>query len=344
MLKANKWKFSEVPQQYWDFVHKYGTIYQSRPYLECLAISGREPPVVGVFEDGKLIGGAGITLGRKVLNFPINARIYYGPVVEDKQKAVDVLEYIADAIKTTSLTLSVTALPEHAEILTESIYFSRWHKEDIELLHWDISGSLESLRKALGKGKKSGINRGRKEGIIIEEIESPEQVEQFFHVYSMSMSRSKLDPGTVLRYKNLISMLRPAGLAAGFLALHPQTRKTVAGRFLLLGMHREATFLASGYDPQFQKLRGADLLMWHCVEFLKSKGFVVADFVGLPKGDSSRAQGLRAYKMAWTGVNGRRYPSYALSRGNFGLNPQFVKKASTFSKRIIAFISKGGRK
>ena len=50
MLKAVKYKISEVPQRYWDFVHKYGRIYQSKPYLECLAASGREQVVVAVFE------------------------------------------------------------------------------------------------------------------------------------------------------------------------------------------------------------------------------------------------------------------------------------------------------
>lgn len=341
MLKAVKYKLSEAPQQYWDFVHKYGTIYQSKPYLECLAASGEALLVVGVFENDTLVGGTGISLGRRILGIPVNGRTYYGPVVKDAKLAGDVLKYIVEAIKTASLTFRVIVLPEHAEILAEDSYFSTWHKEDIEFLHWDISSSLESLRKTVGKGKKSGINRAIREGIIIEEIQTPEQVEQFFEVYSMSMDRSGLNPGSQLYYKKLTSMLRPADLAAGFLALHPETRKPVAGRMLLMGMHREATFLASGHNPQYRKLRGTDLLVWHCVEFLKSKRFTVIDFVGLPKGNSPRAKGIRDSKLAWTGINGHRYPSYVLTRGNFGLSPKFVLNAVGLSKKLVKFISGG---
>lgn len=343
MLKGIKYKLSEVPQSYWDFVHKYGTIYQSKPYLECLAASGRELIIISVFEDDKLIGGTGITIGRKIFNFPINITTYFGPVVKDHQKTATVLKCIADTIKNMCLSFFVTVLPEHAEILGEDCEFANWQREEIEFLHWDISGSLESLRKAAGKGKKSGVNRARKEGVIIEEIQTRRQVKQFFEVYSMSMGKSGLNPGSQLYYKKLTSMLRPAGLATGFLALHPQTRKPVAGRMLLMGMHREATFLASGHDPQYRKLRGTDLLVWHCVQFLKSKGFTVIDFVGLPKDNSSRAQGLRDSKLAWAGINGHRYPSFILTRGNFGLNPQLVGKATIFSKKIIRLILKRPR-
>lgn len=107
---------------------------------------------------------------------------------------------------------------------------------------------------------------------------------------------------------------------------------------MLLGMHKEATFVYMGHDYEYRKFCAPDLLWWHCLEFLKSKRFVLADFGGLPKGNSQREQGIRNYKIALTGVYGRRYPSYILSRGNFGLNPQFVVKASAFSKKVIKFI------
>jgi hypothetical protein len=140
-------------------------------------------------------------------------------------------------------------------------------------------------------------------------------------------------------------MLGPEGLATGFLALEPQTRQPVAGRMLLMGLHKEATFLASGHNPKYRKLRGGDLLVWHCIEFLKSKGFIVVDFVGLPKDHAVRARSIRDSKLAWTGVNGHRYPSYILTRGNFGLNPKVVLAALSFLKKVLRTILGGfGRK
>lgn len=341
MLKAVKYKFSEAPQQYWDFVHKYGTIYQSKPYLECLAASGEALLVVGVFENDTLVGGTGISLGRRILGIPVNSRTYYGPVVNEVKLAGDVLKYIVEAIKTVSLTFKVIVLPEHAKILAEDSYFSTWHREEIEFLHWDISGSLESLRKVLPKGKKSAINRARREEVIIKEIETKEQVRQFHQLYSMSMVRGGLTPARLVYCENLIEILQPQGLATGFLALHPQTRQPIATVMLLLGKDGIATYLQVGHDYEYRNLGATDFLMWHCLEFLKSTGFTIFDLVGLPKGDSPRAKGIRHFKTAWAGDNGRRYPSYELSRGNFGLSPKFVLNVLRFSKKLVKFISGG---
>jgi len=339
MLKAVKYKFSEVPQQYWDFVHKHGTIYQSKPYLDCLVASGKELVIIGVFEDDEPIGGAGVTLGRKILNFPINTKTYFGPVVQDTQKAASVLKCIADAIKTMSLRFSVIVLPEHAEVFAESPELSNWHKREIEFIHWDISGQMETFWKNLPKGKKAAVNRAKREGVIIQEIKTKEQVSQFYKLYSMSMVRGGLTPEPLVYCENLIEMLRPQDLAGGFLALHPQTKQPIATVMLLLGRDGIATYLQVGHDYEYRNLGATDFLMWRCLEYLKSKGVTIFDLVGLPKGDSARAKGIRHFKTAWAGVNDHRYPSFVLTRGNFGLNPQLVGKVSVFSRKVIELIS-----
>lgn len=340
MLRAVKYKFSEAPQQYWDFVHEHGTIYQSRLFLGFLAKTSREPSIVAVLDGESIVGGCAVILGPNILGRAFLAGVYFGPVVADTAILADVFNLIADTLRKICVSYSITVWPEHAEILAANCNLSGFAKQEVEFLHWDISGSLESLWKELPKGKKSGINRGRREGIIIEEIETPEQVEQFFEVHSMSMGKSRLETMPLSYYKDLIAMLKPEGLVAGFLTLHPKTRGPVAGRILLLGMHHEATFLASGQDYQYRKLRGTDLLMWHCVEFLKSKGFIIADLVGLPKGDSARAEGIRHFKTAWAGDNGRRRASYILSRAAWGLNPNFINGIVSFIKGLRKFVCK----
>jgi lipid II:glycine glycyltransferase (peptidoglycan interpeptide bridge formation enzyme) len=110
---------------------------------------------------------------------------------------------------------------------------------------------------------------------------------------------------------------------------------------LLLGKDGIATYLQVGHDYEYRNLGATDFLMWHCLEFLKSKGCTIFDLVGLPKGDSPRAKGIRHFKTAWAGDNGRRYPSYELSRGNFGLNPRFVLNVVRLSKKLVKFISGG---
>jgi hypothetical protein len=342
MLRAVKYKLSEAPKEYWDFMHKHGTIFQSRFFLGFWTKIYREPLVVAVLDGDSIVGGCAVRLGPNILGRAIRAGIYFGPVVADTRILADVFNLIVETLSKTCISYNITICPEHAEILAANCNLRGFSKKDIEFLHWDISGSAESLWKELPKGKKSGINRGRREGVIIEEIETPEQVERFFKVHSMSMGKSKLETIPLSYYKDLIATLKPEGLATGFLALHPKTREVMAGRILLLGMHHDATFLASGQDNRYRKLRGTDLLMWHCVEFLKSKGFIIADLVGLPKGDSARAHGIRHFKTTLAGNNGRRLPSYILSRAVWGINPKSINSIVSFIKALRKFVHKGG--
>lgn len=340
MLKANKYKFSEVPQRYWDFAHKYGTIYQSKPYLSCLAASGTKLVVIEVVDGEEVVGGASVELRHKIFNFALSATTLFGPVVSDMQKFSDVFHCFTDAVKSMCLTFGIVVHPDHAETVNTSCKLSGWSRDEYESLHWDISGTIDSLWKQLAKGKKSGINRGRREGVVIEKTETVQQLRHFHDLHTMSMERSRLSPQPLEHYENLISVLRPKGLMEGFLALHPKTKQPIATRMLLLGMHGEATFMASGHDYEFRKLQAPDFLTWHCIEYLKSRGIVMVDFQGLPKDGSPRAEGIRNYKLAWAGDNGRRCPSFVLSRANFGINPKFLQKASGFPKKVVKSVMK----
>ena len=340
MLKANKYKFSEVPQRYWDFAHKYGTIFQSKPYLDCLIASGTKLVVIEIVDGEEVVGGAGVTLRHKILNFALSATTLFGPVVGDVEKLCDVFCCFTGAVKSMCVTFGISVLPEHAETLKTSCDLSNWTQDEYESLRWDISKPLESLWDALPKRKRRYVRSTRRDGIIVEEIETEEQVEQAYKLHSLSMRRGGVSPQPLRYYKNLFCMLRPKGLAAGFLALHPETRQPIAVVILLLGTHGEAVHLVIGYDHEFQNLHGSDLLMWHCVEFLKSKGFVLFDLLGLVKGNSARAKGIRNYKLAWAGDNGRRCPSFVLSRANFGINPRLLQKASGFPKKVVKSVMK----
>lgn len=340
IIKAVKYKAIEAPQSYWDFVHKYGTIYHSKPYLECLTASGRESFVVVVYDGNDIAGGATITLGGKILGLAINASTYFGPVVKNNQLAGDVLLCLAQAIKKTSLFFSVCVLPSQVNILMTNLEIMKWQKKEIEFLNWDISVDIECLWKNLPKGKKSSVNCARRENVKIQEITTIEHIGQFYKLHTMSMTRGeKLGQPSLTYFEQLLKILRPQGLFAGFLALHPQTEKPIAAVVLLLDMHNTATYLAVGHDYAHRKFGGADILVWHCLEFLKARGFTMFDLVGLPKGESPRAKGICHFKTAWSGTNGHRYPSYVLTCSNFGLNPIVVLATLNFTKKVLNLVS-----
>lgn len=341
MLRCVKYQFSEAPQEYWDFVHKYGTIFQSKSYLNFqAAITTREPLVLAIFDDDRIVGGAGVTVGRKVLCFRSGASVFFAPVVADKEKAPIVFNCLTKFMKSMSLYCHVSVLPEHTDILNKDNCFKAWDKKEAEYLYWDISGSLESLWDALSRERKRGVKRGRKEEVIVQEIENDHHVRQFYDLHVMTMGRGGHTPHRLAYYETLFDMLKPEGLVKGFLALHPETRQPIAGVTLLLGMRGEAEHLAIGHNYEFREFRGSDLLMWHCLEFLKSEGYVLFNLFGLPKGDSARAKGIRHFKTTWAGKNGNRLPTYELSRGIFGLNPDFVRRNMGFARRCIHILRK----
>ena len=98
--------------------------------------------------------------------------------------------------------------------------------------------------------------------------------------------------------------------------------------------------MASGHDYEFRNFHAVEVLMWHCIEYLKSRGVVMVDFQGLPRDGSPRAKGIRNYKFEWTGNNGRRYTSFRLRRGNFGINPKLFLKTLLFFQKAVNKIVK----
>ena len=153
MLKASKYKFSEVPQRYWDFAHNHGTIYQSKPYLSFLAAMGRELLIIAVEDEGRIVGGAGIMMNHKILNFAYSAYIGTGPVVEDAKRTVEVLECLADALKSSCLSFNVRVCPLYAKNIADNLDMSKWSVEEFELLHWDISVLLSLYGRNCRKEK-----------------------------------------------------------------------------------------------------------------------------------------------------------------------------------------------
>lgn len=340
MLSANKWKLSDAPKRYWDFIHKYGDTYQSRAYLECLESSGTKVLVIEIMDGEEVVGGSAVKLYRNIFGFAITANTFFGPVVCDVQRYSEIFHCFIDKVKSFCLFFNITVFPEHAEIIKKTCNLSGWVIDEFESLHWDISPSIDLLWKELTKGKKSGINRGRREGVIIEEIQTADQAKSFHRLYAMSMGRSSMSSSQLKLYEALVNNLRPKGLMAGFLALHPTTNQPIAGRMLLLGTHNEATLMASGHDYELRNLHGVEVLMWHCIEFLKSRGVTKVDFQGLPKDGSPRAAGIRKYKFEWTGNNGMRCPSFTLRKAPLCLNSKYIRVLLRFPVKLIKAITK----
>lgn len=345
MFIATHYNLSDTPQSYWEFIEEYGNIYNSRPYLEGLLANGTNSFVVVVYDNDEIVGGVTVSLGGRVFNLAVNASAHFGPIVKDRRIVGEVLACIARAIKGDSLFFSVCVHPQDAPAFANHPDLSKWKKRQVTFLNWDISADLECLWKELPKGKKSSVNRAKREEVQIEKISTPEQIEQFYALHTMSMTRGeKAAQPSLDYYRNMFRILGPQDFVAGFLALHPHTREPIAAVTLLLGMHKQATYWAVGQDYTHRNLGATDYLVWHCLHFLKDKGYTLFDLVGLPEGNSPRAEGIRHFKTAWAGANGRKEESCVITHSNIKwLNPTLTLALLNFLRKVSHFCISGFR-
>jgi hypothetical protein len=345
MLTATKYTVSNTPPAYWQLIEEHGNIYNSRAYLEAMVANGMNAFVVVVYENNEMVGGATVTLGGRISGIAVNGSAHFGPVVKDHRIAGEALTCIAKAIKGNCLFFTVYVHPHDVSAFEEHPVLSKWRKRRVTYLNWDITPDMDCLWKELPKGKKSSVNRAKREEVKIEKIASTEQIEQFYKLHTMSMTRGEKAAQPSLDYfKNMFNFLGAQDSMAGFLALHPTTREPIAAVTLLLGPRNEATYWAVGQDYTHRNLGATDFLVWHCLQFLKDKGYAMFDLVGLPEGNSSRAEGIRHFKMAWSGANGRKVPSCVITTSNFKLlNPSIILPILNSLRKVSNLFRRGSK-
>ena len=320
MLRCRVCALGDVPPSYWDLVGRYGAVYQTKPYLEALRCSGTQVRVALAYEGEQMQGGAALTLDRHLGPIWYSVDAHYAPVVASPEQAPMVLKCIADRLRSRALRFSITPLPEYAPLFLSTFDFSGWSKTESAYLVWDIAPDLSELTKDLPKGKKAAIKRALRENVVVQEIETADHVEEFYRLHHMSMTRGESLQAAPLRYYQcLFEMLRPQGMSAGFLALHPSTRQPIAAVVLLLGPNKRAVYRSVGHDYAYRQLGATDLLVSTSLQYLKERGYTKFDLVGLPLGDSARAQGIRHSKVAWAGAHGVEYRSCTCSRSMPGI-------------------------
>jgi len=334
MARCVVYRLRDVPPRYWDVAHRYGAIHQSKPYSEFLASCMLPPDVAVVYAGREIIGGAAVCVGRQVWRLARNAGTHLGPVAVNPDCAADVFSQVVAAVRRRCLTYSILLAPEYADKISRHGQTPGGTRTEVEFLKWRISPPLDVLHVGLARDKKKGIRRAANKGVVFEEIVTAEQVRAFHRLHAMTMARGGMRPSSLRYYQALMARLRPEGMAAGFLALHPETRQPIASRMLLLGNRGEAVALAIGHDYEFRSFHAPDALLWHAVQFLKARGFTMLDLGGLPRGNSPRARGIRRFKLAWVGKNGIHCPSSTLTYGMLGLDAARIENGVSRLRRV----------
>ena len=141
-----------------------------------------------------------------------------------------------------------------------------------------------SVRRAIRKAEKNGVK--------VELSETLEAMSLFYELQCKTRRRHGLPPQPFSFFLNIHRHIIAKGL--GFLVLATHDEKPIAAS-LFLQWGRQAAYKFGASDPDYQELRGSNLVMWHAIQTCVRKGLETLDL-----GRTSLAnEGLRRFKLGW---------------------------------------------
>ena len=162
----------------------------------------------------------------------------------------------------------------------------------------------ERQQHQLRDSTRRNIRRALKEGVEVEHLQSLDAVDAFYALHSRTRRRHGLPPQP-LRFFHLIHkhLIEP-GL--GMISLARYSGRWIAGAvFLHFGSRAVYKFGAS--DPEFQRVRANNLLMWQAIRQLHGKGIAQLSFGRSDRDDA----GLLQFKRGW-GARETELPYYRI--------------------------------
>jgi lipid II:glycine glycyltransferase (peptidoglycan interpeptide bridge formation enzyme) len=151
----------------------------------------------------------------------------------------------------------------------------------------DLNKPEEELLKELDKDARWGVNRAKREGLVIEEDKG---LDEFYPIYLKEMKKYKITPyslESIKRDKLVFIGCRKEG-------------KLIAG--IVMVLDKETGLPKIHYHSsleEYHKLQPNDLLYWSCILWAKNKGYEKLDFGGYALNPRGNIVGVNKYKEKW---------------------------------------------
>jgi CelD/BcsL family acetyltransferase involved in cellulose biosynthesis len=147
-----------------------------------------------------------------------------------------------------------------------------------------LRGVKSSVRRALRKSERSGLS--------VEVTDTREALREFYGLHALTRRKHGLPPQPLSFFLNIEEDVFRAGL--GFVVVARLGVRPVAAN-VYFRSGKKAIYKFGASDPQFQALRGSNLVMWEGIRFLTHEGVESLHF-GRTSGGN---EGLRRYKLSW---------------------------------------------
>ena len=169
----------------------------------------------------------------------------------------------------------------------------------------NLAPTLEELRKALDQKWRNQLNRAEKNGLAILEGRGAEHYEMFLKLYQEMWNRKKFD--TTVDVGEFGRILRE--LAGGIQVQDPDLPGQRRGgqRLVCSVVGNMGIYLLGATSEAGLNSKGAYLLQWNMIQWLKENGFKYYDLGGI---DPDRNPGVYHFKRGFSGDDVTRLPAF----------------------------------
>jgi lipid II:glycine glycyltransferase (peptidoglycan interpeptide bridge formation enzyme) len=159
----------------------------------------------------------------------------------------------------------------------------------------DLSPTLADLRKKLDQKWRNQLNRAEKNGLVIVEGDGPEEYRVFAQLYEKMWSRKQFDTTVDVNEFARICADLPAGLKLKILICEHQGKPVSA--IVCSAVGNTGIYLLGATHDEGLNTKGAYLLQWSMIRWLKENGFQFYDLGGI---DPEKNPGVYHFKQGFS--------------------------------------------
>lgn len=133
----------------------------------------------------------------------------------------------------------------------------------------DLNKSEDEILNIMNKTKRYSIKKGIKDGVIVERITTPGDLEKFFHLLALTSRRKGFELTGEDYYKKQFEALNNKGVTEVFLAKYKN--KILAGALInIYNKKGYYSYAGSIDDKETNKFNAPYVLIWEIIKYLKS--------------------------------------------------------------------------
>jgi lipid II:glycine glycyltransferase (peptidoglycan interpeptide bridge formation enzyme) len=320
------------------------TIYQTRSYGAC-HWSPKQLRSLALHRNGRVLALAQLRMVRLPLLGKGIAYLRWGPLCRrtgapfEPETIHDVLSALTDEfVRRRGLLLRL--LPPVFQNDTHSAAFRSalaslgflrdGQQRTFRTMRLDLGGSLESLRKGLDGKWRNMLNNAERNGLTIAEGADLPAYDRFLTVYREMQARKPFETTVdVNEFRNMQQDLPAPFKMQVFLCLK---QDRVLNALVLSALGDSAIYLLGATSDEGLKLRGAYLLQWRAIQWLKERGCRCYDLGGV---DPVRNPGVYHFKEGMGGQETEHLGTFEAGAGSMSaLCVKTGERCQTLGRRL----------